>query len=126
MQDEVYGKEKWKMRMCVCDRCGEKILGRSGRISIFGAKEIEKEYRGSLQGKDFCRECIAEIVKFASNKNTCDECIREMEENAVLLSKADDEKRRSSNQEEPDPDEINWSGALKRMEQSDLTAGSQC
>ena len=116
------------MRMRICDRCGEQILGSSGyfSISVFGAKDIEKEYRKSLRGKDFCRECTANIVEFALNKNVCDECIEEMKETTALLDAVDDEEKGSSNQGEPDPEEIDWSGALKRMEQPSLTDGSQC
>lgn len=116
------------MRMRICDRCGEQIHGSSGyfTISVFGAKDIEKEYRRSLRGKDFCRECIANIVEFALNKNVCDECIKEMEETTALMNAADDEEKGSGSQEEPDPDEIDWTEALERMEQPGLTGGSQC
>lgn len=114
------------MRMRICDRCGEQILGSSGYISVFGAKDIEKEYKEALRRKDFCRGCIAEIVEFALNKNVCDECIKEMEEAAALLNAADDEEKGSGNQEELDPNEIDWTEALERMGQPHLKDGSQC
>lgn len=69
-----------------------------------------------LAGKDFCRDCIADIVDFALNKNTCDECVQQMmDENAML--RETDEEMGSDAQGEPDPDVLDWNTALNRMEQ---------
>lgn len=106
------------MRMIICDRCGKEISGNSAGISIHGAETIRRKYGRYLQGKDFCDECIAMIVDFALNGNACDECIREMEENAELLRAADDEKKGSDENKEPDPDEIDWNTAFERMKRS--------
>lgn len=131
----LFGKEK-SMREITekifCDRCNTEITGLPIRIvPSYGIRNDSKasneleEGRNEkpfwverFMGRDFCTECIADIADFALNKNVCDECIKEMEENADLLSAAGDEKEGSGSQEEePDPNGIDWTEALNRMEQ---------
>lgn len=110
----------------ICDRCMEEITGERVRMApecTGGNPESVKSWRiMRLLRKDFCRACAEEIIDFALNRDACDECMREMEENALMA--ADEEG--SGSQEEPDPERIDWNAALDRMEQTGLTDGSQC
>ncbi|MCM1234875.1 MAG: hypothetical protein NC489_32645 [Ruminococcus flavefaciens] len=87
-----------KIRKVICDRCGEKIRGKPVHILVSGGS-IAKEDGNSLFNNDFCMECISDIIDFALNKGTCDECIWEMEETAALLRADDEETEISSNME---------------------------
>lgn len=111
------------MKKYYCDRCGEEIKGK--RLKMFSSddKTSEMYIRRKLVGlmtpladMDFCEECRTEIVDFALNKKTCDECVQQMmDENAML--RAPDEESGPGAQREPEPDEIDWNAALNRMEQ---------
>ena len=79
-----------KIRTVTCNRCGEQIHSNPVHILIRGRKNIGKQYQNLFHQKDFCKECIEEIVAFALNKDACDECMREMEENAGLLRMVDE------------------------------------
>lgn len=81
----------------ICDRCGEEITGAPIRMSprYVGNDESDsglEEGRNELPiwiermiNKDFCRECMEIIADFALNKNACDECVQEMEEERRML-----------------------------------------
>lgn len=102
------------MKKFYCDRCGKEIKGDPLRlmssfsytsdpsedISMDIKKRVTRLMR-PLEEKDFCIDCIEEIVEFALNGNTCDECVQQMmEENAML--REEDEKA-GSGSSEPDP-----------------------
>lgn len=92
------------MKKFYCDRCGEEIKDvplkmfpetNAGRMN----NKLELLMK-PLISKNFCEECMAEIVDFALNKNPCDECIQQMmDENAML--REEDEKE-GSGSSEPD------------------------
>lgn len=105
------------MKKIVCDRCGGQISARPVHISVYGNKDIAKKYREVLCKSDFCTECIEFITDFALNKDACDECMREMEENTAM-QRAVDEEEGSDSLEEPDPDGIDWGVALERMQKN--------
>lgn len=74
----------------LCDRCGEEITGVPIRISPHYARDDEFDNELPLWieriiNKDFCRECMEIIADFALNKNACDECVQEMEEERRML-----------------------------------------
>lgn len=76
-----------------------------------------------LAGKDFCRDCIADIVDFALNGKACDECVQQMmEENAMLR---EEEKEESDTQGESDSSDLDWDKALNRMEKLNHSDESQ-
>lgn len=103
------------MKKYYCDRCGEEIKRAPFRFFNAFTDDLSK-YTEKLADKDFCEECMAEIVSFALNENTCDECVQQMmDENAML--RETDEEMGSDAQGEPDPDGLDWSTALNRMEQ---------
>lgn len=134
-----------RIRKTICDRCGEQISGNPVHISVYGDKGIARKYGETLRKSDFCTECIEFIADFALNKDACDECMREMEENTAMMQTSDEEegagpnmdkykdvraayygepiprvdgKEGSDSLEEPDPDSLDWSEALSRMEKS--------
>lgn len=139
-----------KISMNTCDRCGEQISSDPVHILICGKRKTVKLYQELFQQKDFCKECIEEIIAFALNKDACDECMREMEEKAGLLRAADKaagfspnmekyndvmttylgepinavEKRGSEGKKVSDPTEIDWALALDRMQQANSTIES--
>lgn len=110
------------MMKIYCDRCGEEITGVPLKMLPTACKGLPVDVidemlqlKEPIRNKVFCRGCIAEIIDFALNKNTCDECVRQMmEENAMLREEA--EETGPSTKGEPDPDEIDWGKALDRME----------
>ncbi len=106
-----------KIRMITCNRCGEQIRSNPVHILIRGRKNIVKQYQELFHQKDFCKECIEEIVAFALNKDACDECMREMEEKAALLRMVD-EKEGSDILEKTDPNAIDWNTALNKLKRT--------
>ena len=106
-----------RIRKTICDRCCQQISGNPIHISVYGDKAIARRYGEILRKSDFCTECIEFIADFALNKDACDECMREMEENTDML-RASDEEKGSDSLEEPDPDRLDWSEALSRMKKS--------
>lgn len=71
-----------------CDRCGREVDREESRIvSSFTTGDVARYMRRKLPlemqqlaGKDFCRDCIADIVDFALNGKACDECVQQMME----------------------------------------------
>lgn len=110
------------MKKYYCDRCGEEIKGEPLRMVPSFTKDLSMYMKTKLSSlmeplanKDFCEECLAEIVDFALNKNTCDECVQQMmDENAMLRGM--DEETGPDTRGETDTD--GWSKALDRMEQN--------
>lgn len=106
-----------KISMNTCDRCGEQMRSNPVHILIRGRKNIAKQYQNLFHQKDFCKECIEEIIAFALNKDACDECMREMEENAALLRMVG-EKGGSAIVEKTDPNAIDWNAVLDRLKRT--------
>lgn len=136
------------MKKIICDRCGAEINGSPAHMAVYDEAVMVRKYKETLQKNDFCTECIEDIVDFALNKDTCDECVRAMEAESAMLRASDeeaevspnmekyknvsaayygesvsrvDEKKGSDNLEESDPDSLDWSAALSRMEKSNST-----
>lgn len=118
------------MKKFYCDRCGEEIKGK--RLKMFSSddKTSEMYIRRKLVGlmtpladMDFCEECLTEIVDFALNKKTCDECVQQMMDESAVLRELYEETGPST-QVEPDPDGLDWNTALNRMEQLNHSDGN--
>ena len=103
-----------RIRIIACSRCGEQIHGNPAHILFQGKKNTIKLYQDLFHQMVFCKECTEEIIAFALNKDVCEECIREMKENAALLCTAG-EKGGSDIWKETDPDEIDWNAELDRL-----------
>ncbi|MDE6853115.1 MAG: hypothetical protein K2J67_11650 [Lachnospiraceae bacterium] len=87
------------MKKIICDRCGAEIKGSPAHMAVYDESVIVKKYKETLQKNDFCTECIEDIVDFALNKDTCDECVRAMETEAAMLRASDEEDEASPNME---------------------------
>ncbi len=87
------------MKKIICDRCGGGISGRPVHISVYGDKDVARKYGENIRKIDFCAECIEDIVDFALNKDTCDECVRAMEAESAMLRASDEEAEVSPNME---------------------------
>lgn len=118
------------MKKFYCDRCGEEIKGEPLRMVPSFTKDLSMHRRKGLvllmqllEDKDFCEECLAEIVDFALNKNPCDECVQQMVEENAILREADEDVG-SGTLGETDPDE--WNKALNRMESLNHSDESPC
>lgn len=98
-------RERMNIRTIICDRCGEQIRSDPVHILINGKRGTIKQYQDLFHQKDFCKECIEEIIDFALNKDACDECMREMEIKAALL-RVVDEKEGSGILKKTDPNAI--------------------
>ncbi len=80
-----------------CDRCGEVISGEPLKMVPSSCDKLTSMYirknlavlMNQLADMDFCEECLTEIVDFALNKNTCDECVQQMMEENAMLREAD-------------------------------------
>ena len=103
-----------KIRTTTCSRCGEQIRGNSVHILFQGKKNTIKLYQKLFHQMNFCKECIEEIIAFALNKDVCEECIRDMRENAALLRTAE-EKGGPDIWKKADTDEIEWNAELDRL-----------
>lgn len=97
-----------------CDRCGEEIKGTPLKMLPTSVKNLSVDERNGvlllkelIRDKVFCRECIAMIIDFAVNKNTCDECVERMMAEAAMLHEMDseDDEKGSGSHGEPDPRE---------------------
>ncbi len=81
-----------------CDRCGEEIKGTPLKmfptsvknLSIDGLNEVLL-LKQPIRDKVFSRECIAMIIDFAVNKDTCNECVERMMAEAAMLHEMDSE-----------------------------------
>lgn len=119
------------VRKIYCDRCGREVDREESRIvPSFTTWDVARYMRRKLPlemqqlaGKDFCRDCIADIVDFALNGKACDECVQQMmEENAMLR---EEEKEESDTQGESDSSDLDWDKALNRMEKLNHSDESQ-
>ncbi len=118
------------VRKIYCDRCGREVDREESRIvPSFTTGDVARYMRRKLPlemqqlaGKDFCRDCIADIVDFALNGKACDECVQQMMEENAMLREADEEVG-SDTLGETDPDE--WNKALNRMESLNHSDESQ-
>ncbi len=125
------GKERMPVRKIYCDRCGREVDREESRIvPSFTTWDVARYMRRKLPlemqqlaGKDFCRDCIADIVDFALNGKACDECVQQMMEENAMLREADEEVG-SDTLGETDPDE--WNKALNRMESLNHLDESPC
>ena len=87
------------MRRIYCDRCGREVDREESRIvPSFTTWDVARYMRRKLPlemqqlaGKDFCRDCIADIVDFALNGKACDECVQQMRDENAVLREADEE-----------------------------------
>lgn len=77
------------MNKYYCDRCGEEIKENPCRFFYACTDELSK-YGKELADKEFCKECMEEIVDFALNRNPCDECVQQMMDENAMLRETDD------------------------------------
>lgn len=118
-----------------CDRCGKEITNDPVRIVPHHVPRKSKSEEDELDEgrnelplwiermmqKDFCEECTAEIVEFALNGNTCDECVAELHNS--VNGRIEDE---SDNAEEmPGLGGVHWKTALNQAEQEFEAAMNQ-
>lgn len=117
------------MKKYYCDRCGEEI--KDVPLKMFPETNEGRMHKklellmAPLISKDFCNECMAEIVEFSLNKQSCDECVQQMMDENVMLRETD-EKVGSDTRRETDPDEIDWNNGLNRMERFNRLGESPC
>lgn len=81
-----------------CDRCREEIKGTPLKMLPTSVKNLSIDelnevllLKQPIRDKVFCRECIAMIIDFAVNKDTCDECVEIMMVEAAMLHEMDSE-----------------------------------
>lgn len=91
------------MNKYYCDRCGEEIRENPCRF-VYACTDALSKYGKELADKEFCKECMEEIVDFALNRNPCDACVQQMMDENAMLRETDEEGKKSCGQGTPDPD----------------------
>ena len=109
-----------------CDRCGKEISDCPVRIVSHhvtkdsgsqlseGSNEL-LSWIERMMNKDFCEECTADIVAFALNGNSCDECVDE------ILHSVNERTEEENGPDDPegtaDTADVDRNAALDRMGQ---------